>query len=532
MADRSAPPDAARRHESPHPIPRDRDARTPLSRRGWLAWAGGAVTAPIFVRHARAADVPRFALGVASGQPGAHGIVLWTRLTGPELPPRVEVRWQLARDEAFTDIAATGHENAIADEAHSVHAEPGGLEPARGYWYRFEALGQRSAVGRTRTAPAPDAPAATLSFALASCQRFDHGHYAAWRHVAGQAFDFVLFVGDYIYERASPPGALRAHEGGRLRTLEQYRARYAQYKGDPALQAAHAALPWLMVWDDHEVENDYAGLQGQHLQSDFADQRAAAYRAYWEHMPFPKSARPAGPDMRIVGRCDWGTLARIHLLDDRQYRDPQVCPRPDRGGGSNTVRLRDCPQLLDAQRTLLGAEQERWLAQGWDPQRRWNLLAQQTLMARLSWSDPATGGTYWTDGWDGYAPARNRLLGTVAERKVPGVVVLGGDVHAHYVADLKADFDAARAPVIATELCGTSIASHGIAQERITAALHYNPHVHYGRSDQRGYVACRLDGRTLQASLMAVDRPDDPDSAVRVAARFAVDARQPGAQTA
>ncbi len=340
----------------------------------------------------------------------------------------------------------------------------------------------------------------------------------------------MLFVGDYIYEYMSPPIAVRYHEGGPVRTLEQYRARYAQYKSDPSLQAAHAAMPWLLVWDDHEVDNDYAGLQGQSLQGDFREQRAAAYRAYWEHMPFPKALRPSGPDMRIYGRYDWGALACVHAIDDRQYRDVQACPKPGRGG-ANVVRLRDCPELFDPQRTLLGAAQERWLADSWDPQRRWNLLAQQTLMARFSWTDPALA-TYWTDGWDGYAPARNRLLQTVADRKVPGVVVLGGDVHAHYVADLKADYDDARAPVVATEFCGTSITSRGAAQQRIDEALRHNPHVRYGRSDQRGYVACRLDADTLHASLMAVDKPEDPNSAVGVAARFIVEAGRPGARAA
>ncbi|HSW24645.1 MAG TPA: alkaline phosphatase D family protein [Burkholderiaceae bacterium] len=501
------------------------DEHPSLSRRRWLACAAGAVAAPAWVRHARAADVPRFALGVASGQPRERGVVLWTRVTGSDLPPQVAVRWELARDERFTDIAARGTETAVADDAHSVHAEPSGLEPGRAYWYRFEALGQRSASGRTRTAPAANA-AAGLRFALASCQRFDHGHYAAWRHVAGSDFDFVLFVGDYIYEYPSPPIAVRFHEGGAVRTLEQYRARHAQYKSDPSLQAAHAATPWLLVWDDHEVDNDYAGLQGQGLQADFRGQRAAAYRAYWEHMPFPKALRPGGADMRIYGRTAWGSQICIHALDDRQYRDPQACAKSGRGG-SNTVRLRDCPELLDPKRTLLGAAQERWLADSWDPRRRWNLLAQQTLMARFSRTEPAQP-TYGTDGWDGYAPARARLLQTVVDRKVPGVVVLGGDVHAHYVADLKVDFDDARAPVVATEFCGTSIASRGAAQERVDDMLRHNPHVRYGRSDRRGYVACRIDADTLHASLMAVDTPEDPASAVRVAARFVVDAARPG----
>ncbi|HEX6019337.1 MAG TPA: alkaline phosphatase D family protein, partial [Burkholderiaceae bacterium] len=246
----------------------------PLPRRHWLARTAALVLAPAFVRHARAADVPRFALGLASGQPRERSIVLWTRLTGDGLPERANVRWEMARDERFTEIVARGTEQAVADEAHSVHAEVAGLEPGRWYWYRFEALGQRSASGRTCTAPAAG-DAVGLRFALASCQRFDHGHYAAWRQVAASDLDFVLFVGDYIYEYASPPLAVRYHEGPLLRTLDQYRARYAQYKGDPLLQAAHAALPWLQVWDDHEVENDYAGAQGLHLQDDFLAQRAA-----------------------------------------------------------------------------------------------------------------------------------------------------------------------------------------------------------------------------------------------------------------
>ena len=500
-----------------------------LSRRRWLAGTGAALAMPGLVRHARAADVPRFTLGVASGQPRPDRVVLWTRLTGADLPERAEVRWELARDEGFTDIAARGTETTEAVWAHSVHAEPTGLAPGRVYWYRFEALGQRSAVGRTRTAPPPDA-AATLRFAIASCQRWDSGHYAAWAHMAREELDLVMFLGDYIYEYPSRPDALRPLEGGQVRTLDQYRARYATHKGDASLQAAHAAFPWILVWDDHEVDNDYANLQGQGLQKDFRLQRAAAYQAYWEHMPFPKAARPRGVDMRIVDRFDWGRLARIHALDDRQHRDPQGCPRPGRGG-SNTVLLKDCPDLRDPKRTLLGAEQEQWLADGWDLQRGWNLVAQQTLMARFAWG-PAAEGPYWTDGWDGYAPARHRLLGTVAGKRVPGVVVLGGDVHAHYVADLKADFDDDKSQVVASEFCGTSISSPGLAQERVDAALKLNPHVHHGRANQRGYIGFTLDDRQLQARLMAVRDPQDPASAVDVDRRFVVEAGRPGPQPA
>lgn len=490
-----------------------------------LALAQG--LAPAWVRHARAADVPRFGLGIASGQPTPDGGVLWTRLTGEALPPQAEVRWEVAEDEAFERIAAQGHETAVAADAHSVHAEVRGLRPAWAYWYRFTALGQRSAVGRTRTAPAADAEVAELNLAIASCQRYDQGHYAAWRHAAAEPLDLVLFLGDYIYEYASPSGALRAHEGGLVQDLDGYRRRYAQYKSDPALQAAHAACPWLVIWDDHEVANDYAGWQGQRLEPGFDALRAAAYQAWWEHMPVPKALRPVAGRTRIHQRLDWGRLARLHLLDARQYRDPQACPRPGRGG-SNTVRAADCPALADPARSLLGAEQERWLADGWATDRPWNLLAQSTLMARCSWSDPAGGGTYWTDGWDGYAANRTRLLQTVAERRVPGVVVLGGDVHAHYVADLKMDFDDPRSPVVASEFCGTSISSQGLPQQRLDRLPSFNPHLHWARSDQRGYVRLSIDRQALLARLQMVDDVRDPASAVGTAARFAVQARQPG----
>jgi alkaline phosphatase D len=504
-----------------------------------LASTVAASAAPWFLRHARAADTQRFALGVASGQPTASGMVLWTMLTGAELPASAEVRWELAEDEAFTRIAARGSETAREQDQHSVHAEPAGLQPARWYWYRFTALGQASAVGRTRTAPAPDAKVDRLEFAIASCQRWDTGHYAAWRHAAAEPLDLVLFLGDYIYEYASSRQSLRTTQGGKVRTLADYRQRYAQYKSDPALQAAHAACPWLLVWDDHEVDNDYASLQGQDLQPDFAAQRAAAYRAYWEFMPFPKASRPADSDgsMRIVGRLDWGRLARIHLLDDRQYRDAQVCPRPGRGG-SATVRLRDCPAFLDPARTLLGAEQERWLAESWSLERPWNLLAQQTLMARHSWEDPQGSskddprGMYWTDGWDGYAPARNRLLGTVAQRKVPGVVVLGGDVHANYAADLKPDYDDPASPVVASEFCGTSISSLGLDQSRLETARPFNPHVKYSRADQRGYVRLSVTPEQTQASLRVLDDGRDPASKIATTARFSVAAGKPGIQAA
>jgi len=499
-----------------------------------MALAGGTaaatLAAPALLRSARAATTRRFALGVASGFPQADGMVLWTRLTGLDLAPRVTVTWEIAHDESFARIAARGSEVAEAAWGHSVHAEPRGLEPGRWYHYRFHADGDTSGAGRTRTAPAADAPA-NLNFAIASCQRYDHNHYAAWRDVAAFEPDLVLFLGDYIYEYPSPPDAIRAHEGTLATTLPQYRARYATYKSDPLLQAAHAAAPWALVWDDHEVDNDYAALLGQAPDGAFAARRAAAYQAYWEHQPFPKSARPVGPDMRIYGHLDWGRLARIHLLDDRQYRDLQACHPPSRPR-VRTARASECHELTDPKRSMLGSAQERWLAEGWSTERPWNLVAQQTLMSSLVWDGPPADPSLWTDGWDGYRPARSRLLKSARERGVDGLVVFGGDVHAHYVSPLKVDFDDPKSPVVGAEFCGTSIASRGIVQWQTDLVTRLNPHLVYGRSNRRGSVQFRLDAKTLQADLRGVDDAQDPASEVRSLARFVVEAGRPGPQAA
>lgn len=498
-------------------------------RRSLLQLSLAAGFAPGLLRHARADTVPRFALGIASGHPNPAGMVLWTRLTGVDLPDRVEVRWEMAEDETFRRVLASGTEVAEAAWAHSVHAEPAGLKPGRWYWYRFEALGQRSPVGRTRTAPAPDAME-PLRFAIASCQRWDHGLFAAWRHMLAEPLDLVMFLGDYIYEYGFAADRVRPQPGGATVTLAQYRERHAQYKSDPALQAMHAAVPWLFVWDDHEVENDYAGLRGEKIAQDFPPRRAAAYQAYWEHQPLPRAWAPKGTDMRMHGRHEWGRLARIHALDDRQYRDPQACT-PTGRQGSHTLPLKDCPALLDPKRSLLGTAQERWLAEGWDTTAgRWNLVAQQTLMARMNRN--AAEPTYWNDGWDGYAPARNRLLGTVLERKVPNVVVLGGDVHSHVVADLKADFDDEKSPVVASEFCGSSITSWSGPQSHMDAALVANPHLHFAHSDQRGYMSFVLDAQGLSASVRSLDDALKLDSGIRTVARFAVEPGRAGVQKA
>ena len=492
----------------------------------------------------RVAAAPRFArdpfrLGVASGYPSAGRAVLWTRLItdferydGGLDPVAVPVRWEVAGDEAMRNLVASGVESATPDWAHSVHAEVKGLEPERWYWYRFAAGDAVSPVGRLRVAPRRDAPPERLRFAFASCQQYEQGYYGAWRHVVRDNPELVVFLGDYIYESSWGRRHVRKHNPGEPYTLEEYRMRYACYKSDPDLQAAHAACAWLATWDDHEVDNDYADDRGGDGMTGgrFLARRAAAYRAYYEHMPLPARMRPDGPHMRIHTQFGWGALARFYLLDDRQYRAHQVCPRYS--GGSNVVDLRECPALADPGRSLLGAAQEAWLGRAFGESRAsWNVIAQQTLMARFG---AGSGGArrYWTDGWDGYPAARKRLLDSMRSTTLQNPVVIGGDVHHHAVADLKLDFDDPASPVLASEFCGTSITSQSRAQKQLDAARADNPHVKLADGRYRGYVRMDIEPEKLQADLRAMESVAQRDAACGTLASFVVERGRPGPQRA
>lgn len=474
-----------------------------------------------------------FALGVASGYPQPAGFVLWTRLAGEFGPVAIPVRWEVADDEAMRRIVASGVAQAHPEWAHSVHVEPRGLEPDRWYFYRFLAGDAASPVGRTRTAPAPGSAAPRLRFAFASCQQYEQGWYTAHRHMAADDLDLVAFLGDYIYESSWGREHVRKHDAGEPYTLDEYRARHALYKSDPDLQQAHAACPWIVTWDDHEVDNDYANDRPEDgmPREPFLARRAAAYRAYYEHMPLPASMRPVGPDMRIHTALPWGRLANFFVLDDRQYRDPQVCPSR-RGGGSTVVDPEICTEIDERSRSLLGAAQEAWLERSLAGSKAgWNILAQQTLMAQLD-RKLGPGRQFWTDGWDGYPMARRRLLDFIQLNRIRNPVVIGGDVHMHWVADLKPDFDDDRSPVVASEFCGTSISSQGPSQKMVDALARENPHVRYGRSDRRGYVRASIAGGRFSVDLVGLETVKKPDARAEVLARFAVEDGRPGPQPA
>ncbi|HWI39411.1 MAG TPA: alkaline phosphatase D family protein [Burkholderiales bacterium] len=500
-----------------------------LTRRRFLQ-ASSALLAGCAVGAPRFASDP-FKLGVASGYPAADGFVLWTRLIGVEGTP-IRVRWEVLADNR--KLVASGAAAAEAEWAHSVHVDVKGLEPDRPYWYRFTAGDAQSPVGRTRTAPLASASPARLRFAFASCQQYEQGYYGAYRHLVADDLDLAVFLGDYIYESSWGRDHVRKHDAPEPYTLADYRRRYELYKSDPDLQAAHAALPWIVTWDDHEVDNDYADDRPEDgmERAAFLERRAAAYRAYYEHLPLPSRMRPQGPNMRIYTQLGWGSLARFYLVDNRQYRSWHACPRPGRKGGSNTIDIRECPRLDAPGRSMMGRAQERWLDFAFrDSHAAWNVLAQSTTMARFD-QLPGPGRRAWTDGWDGYPAARERLLRSVVDRQLRNPVVIGGDVHSFNVAELKLDFDAPSSPVVASEFVGTSITSQAWPQERLLRYLPDNPHIVFAESTYRGYTRVDVTPTRLTADLRAMDSVQTRDAACRTLASFAVEDGRPGAQRA
>ncbi len=475
-----------------------------------------------------------FTLGVASGDPSADGFVLWTRLApdplhGGGMPALdMPVQWVVAEDEAFARVVRRGVAIASPEWAHSLHVEVEGLAPGRWYFYRFISGGVASPVGRTRTLPAAGSDISRLRLAVASCQHFEQGYFCAYRHMLDDDLDFVVHVGDYIYEGAW--GAqIRLHESPRgAFTLDDYRNRHACYKTDADLRAAHAAYPWLLTWDDHDVANDYAGLAPGDDQPgpEFALRRAAAYRAYYEHMPLRGTHRPrTDGGMLMQSRLDFGALARINLVDDRQYRSPRPCA--ERG-----TMIRNCAQRTAADQSMLGVAQEQWLDAGLaESPAQWNVLAQQTLIAPFEYRATDGGDDVWSDGWDGYAGARTRLLNRIAELGTRNVIALGGDMHAFYVADLKTDFSDADAPPIATEFVGTSITSDDVDYAAVSRDLAHNPQIRHFESRNRGYLFCEVTPQRWRTDLRIVDNVENAHSGGRNLMSFHVEDGRPGAQT-
>jgi alkaline phosphatase D len=517
-------------------------ALTHLSRRQLLnaAWKLGAaaVLQPIATSRLFAQPVfgsYPFTLGVASGDPWPASVVLWTRLApdplnGGGMPAaKLEVGWEIARDQAFRMIEQKGVEIARPELGHSVHVEVNGLQPGREYWYRFRAGSEVSQVGRTKTAPPAGAAVDRLRFAVCGCNHYEAGYFTAFRGIADEHFDFVFHSGDYIYEDRADGGrtqaVVRQHNSQEIFTVVDYRNRYALYKSDRNLAAAHASAPFIMAWDDHEVDNDYAGSADEHDTPPevFLLRRAAAYQAYYENMPLRRAAFPTGPDMRLYRRLQFGSLIDMSVLDTRQYRSDQAC-----GGGVVT----GCAAAADPSRTMLGTEQERWLFEHLPTVRaNWTVVAQQVPMFARDASGANPQAQYSMDKWDGYTAARERVFARLKESRAPNPIVLSGDVHMHYGSDLKIDFRNPRSETIGVEFTNTSITSGSDGTDVATIWDQIrgdNPHIKY-HSARRGYIACTATPATMRADFKILDRVTIPDQPIRTGGSVVVEAGRPGA---
>ncbi|MFF3417085.1 alkaline phosphatase D family protein [Streptomyces sp. NPDC002698] len=492
---------------------------------------GAAASAQLWLPGtARAAEPPLpegvFSLGVASGDPLPDAVVLWTRLApdplnGGGMPDRaVPVEWEIAADARFRKPVRRGTAYARPEYGHSVHVDVRGLLPDRVYWYRFRADGRLSPTGRTRTAPPPFRAGGSLRVALASCQNWQNGYFTPYADMLDQDPDVVLFVGDYIYESSPSATAVRRHEGaGEPYTLVQYRNRYAQYRSDPHLAAMHANAPWVVTFDDHEVDNDFAGEIPQdpdkQTHDAFTARLTAAYQAYYEHMPVRATAIPDGPHIRMYRRLDFGRLARLNVLDTRQFRSDQATSQE----GAKDPAL-----------TMLGATQKEWLLRGMrHSPTRWNLVASQIMMAETD-LQVGEGKLWYYDAWDGYQAERNALMGEFADIRNP--VVLTGDRHLTMISDLKADFADPESDVVGAEFVGTSIASGG---DQDQAAFHKqwdprmpdNPHWKFIDA-HRGYHLFDIRRDGIDAQVRVAETVLKPDAASSTLARLRVDAGKPG----
>ena len=470
-----------------------------------------------------------FLLGVASGDPHSTSVILWTRLGTDLVEPtgfgglgEVDhtVLWEIARDKDFTKIVREGVEPAAAEFGHSVHVDAQDLGPDTWYWYRFRIGDYSSPVGKTRTTPRDDAPVDELRFAFASCQLRTAGHWTAYPHLVADEPDLVFFLGDYIYEYPGGAGDLAIPLETEPATLADYRVLYAAYQRDAGLQAAHAVAPWVVTWDDHEVENNYADgiAEKTEDQAAFEARRAAGYQAFWEAHPIRIDPPADDGSLEVYRWFRYGTLAEFFVLDGRQYRTDQVC------GDQLGTNAKDCPELTDPAHTMLGTEQEQWLAEGLkSADATWAVLAQQTVVKSLVLGDVVLN----VDQWDGYPAARSRLLDSIYQAGLPNVIVLTGDIHAGGAADLRLPDASIEGEIVAHEIVGPGISSPGLG----AIANGIDPSAFglaYANFADNGYVRCTVTPEKWTSEFVVVDTIQTETSPASVDATVEVVAGTPG----
>lgn len=444
-----------------------------------------------------------FTLGVSSGDPDARSVVLWTRLRPAEatLIDEVPVMWELADDEAFSEVTASGTLVAEARHGHSVHQV---VEVDAPTYFRFRAGTWTSPVGRCRPTSSGD----SVKIAAASCQHWETGFYAAYRDMAEWEPDLIVHLGDFIYEGAGDPevgdGRVRTHGTPEPMTVADYRARYELYLSDPDLRRARAVAPWAVIWDDHEVENNYAGLipQDDTDLAIFPERRDSAYQVWWEHMPVRLPPPNPGQDYPIHRSLRWGHLAHLLLLDGRQYRSDQAC------GGVTLSFDPPCDEVFEPGRTMLGVAQEAWFAEQLQAtDGGWTVVAQQTVMSRLV---PENGAILNYDQWDGYPAARRTLFSAVRDAGIDPIVVITGDIHLAGVGRLVDD----DGTVLGTELVTTAISSGANVPAGAESLIEQFPDVVAVELEHRGYTRHTLTADTWSAEYRMVDDVRQQDSGV------------------
>jgi alkaline phosphatase D len=475
-----------------------------LSRRAFL---GGVTATTIgWSLGARAQDdgaARPFLHGVASGDPLPDRIILWTRVTPGDVDGPVDVRWLLATDPALTAVVGGGTVRTSAASDFTVKVDAGGLEPGRTYYYAFDVGRDRSPVGRTKSAP--DGPVDRVRLASLCCSNYPAGYFTVYRHVAARNdLDAVVHLGDYIYEygngvlgNGTPLDRVPAPDR-ELRTLDDYRQRYAQYRTDADLQAAHRQHPFVAVWDDHELANNAwragAAAHDAATEGPWVARRDAAWQAYREWMPIREAA---GPGLRLYRRLRFGSLVDLLMLDTRTLRDEQV-------------GAFDFAELGSTRRTMLGAEQESWLHQQLRASTAdgtvWRVLGQQVLFSPLM---PAAGPALNPDNWDGYRAERRRLLELAGSDAAPDVAILSGDFHSSWAFDVPLDpWDGyaadSGAGSRAVEVLAPPVSSPPLFLDPTLRAqiglLRPNlPHLRYVEGDRYGYVLVDVTAERLQA---------------------------------
>ncbi len=445
---------------------------------------------------------PIFQHGVASGDPLGDAVILWTRVTADE--DEVEVSWEIATDPELSSVVASGTVTASADTDFTVKVDATGLSPATTYFYRFSALEESSPIGRTRTV---DSGSPTrLRFGLVSCSSYAHGYFHVYRRLAERTdLDAIIHLGDYIYEYADGEyGSIRTYDPPHeIVSLEDYRRRYAHYRKDPDLAELHRQHPVIAIWDDHELANNSHATGAENhdpeTEGSFAERKAAAAQVYSEWMPI----RLSDPG-KIWRSIRFGDLCELFLCDTRLWgRDAQALDQDD-------------PDLVNPDRTLLGLDQEQWLAEGLAASTStFKLVGQQVMMAPLPLENLKN-----TDQWDGYPAARERFYALLTAGQIDNVMVLTGDIHTSWAADLIPEgvtYDPATgAGAVAGELVVPAVSSPGLPDLFVDFAAQVkadNPYLKLVDLTLRGYVILDLDADRAQGAYFHVDTVEDPEGA-------------------